>query len=244
MKRSFQEIYDFCKIDRTYNEYYNIPDPFSCSDKREYRYYHTSFPPKMVSRAGTFIFHQSQKQLDRFLKGAKQDYYIHIHPETYQEVNHTDFLGETIYIIVHIRKQGVMIEFNNPLKNYNDERICFIARSHRTFDKEGIIREVVNYIDKKLLYSPGRYRNLQLEYSIPKDKFVNWYKSDYLERRKLHAESEYWEMVEQYTPTKEQISFEESLDLLHASGAFFDFGIDGELEKEELAEEFMMLCNR
>ena len=244
MKRSFQEIYDFCKIDRTYNEYYNIPGSFSCNDKKTYRYYHASFPPLRVSRAGTFIFSQSRKQLDRFLKGARQNYHVHIHPETFQEVNHTDFLGETIYIVVHIRKRGVMIEFNSPLKNYSDERVCFIARSHRAFDKEGIIREVVNYIDKKLLYPPGRYRNLQLEYSVPKEKFVKWYKSDYLERQKFNAESEYWEMVEQYTPTKERISFEDSLDLLRASGAFFDFGINGELEQEELAEEFMMLCNR
>ena len=243
MKRNFQEIYDFCKLDRTYNEYYNIPDHFSCNDKRTYRYYHSSFPPRMVSRAGTFIFCQSQRQLDRFLKGARQDYRLHIHPETYEEVNHVDFLGETIYIVAHIRKRGVMIEFNNPLKRYNEERVYFIARSHRTFDKEGLIEEVVNYIDKKLLYSPGRYRDLQLEYSIPKERFVEWYRSDYLERQKLIAESEYWEMVEEYTPQKEQISFEESYSLLCASGAFFDFGIDTEMERDELAEEFMMLCN-
>ena len=47
-----------------------------------------------------------------------------------------------------------------------------------------------------------------------------------------------------FTGNKFEKNVQDSLDLLRASGAFFDFGINGELEQEELAEEFMMLCNR
>lgn len=29
--RTFQEIYDFCRNDRTYRTYYDVPDQFACT---------------------------------------------------------------------------------------------------------------------------------------------------------------------------------------------------------------------
>lgn len=37
--RTFQEIYDFCRTDLTYQAYFHIPDEFSVKDRKTARYY-------------------------------------------------------------------------------------------------------------------------------------------------------------------------------------------------------------
>jgi hypothetical protein len=81
-----------------------------------------------------------------------------------------------------------------------------------------------------------------LEYKVPKETFIDWYKN-YKESLKQAYESEYWEMYEKYHPTH-YMDFEESYSLLAMSGIFYDFGYDTEYEREELAMEFMDLCNK
>ena len=88
---------------------------------------------------------------------------------------------------------------------------------------------------------PGRYRDLQVEYKIPKEKFPGWYKT-YKERVHDAAEQKHWAMIEKYHPDN-RISYEDSYNLLAASGMFFDLNCDV-YERDELTEEFMSLCNR
>ena len=241
--RTFQEIYDFCKLDRTYNEYYNIPDDFSCKSREQYRYYHASISPRGVSRAGTFIYCQSRKQLERFINNQQQDFYFHINKD-YEEVDYQKFEGVTIYIVAHIRNDGVHIQYTHPYKSrYENDRVYFIPRSHNRFDKQGLIKEVQNHFNKKMLYPPGRYRKLQIQYRIPKERFANWYRRDYKWQQERIYEQEYWDMWNAYNPDT-SISFEESFELLNASGMFFDFGVDSDCEREELAVEFMNMCNK
>lgn len=234
--RTFQEIYDFCRNDRTYRTYYDVPTQFACTQK-QYRYYYYDVR-KGQCRAGTFIFHQRCVQLERFLRGQRQDYHFHVLPYSYEEANrqkHEDFL---IFIVAHVEECGVHVKFTHL---YTEDDIYFIARSHRPFNKEGLIGEVKAYIDKHLLLPPGRYHDLQVEYKIPKEKFPRWYKT-YKERVHDAAEQKHWAMIEKYRPDN-RISYEDSYNLLAASGMFFDLNCDV-YERDELTEEFMSLCNR
>lgn len=234
--RTFQEIYDFCRNDRTYRTYYDVPPQFACTQK-QYRYYYHDVREGQC-RGGTFIYHQRCVQLERFLCSQKQDYYFHIFPYSYEEADRQKYEAFLIHIVVHIEEQGVRIGFTHP---YTENDIRFTARSHRPFNKEGIIDEVKAYIDKHLLLPPGRYRDLQVEYKIPKEKFLGWYRA-YKERAHDAAEQEYWAMIEKYRPDK-RISYEDSYNLLAASGMFFDFNCD-EYERNQMTEEFMDICNR
>ena len=112
---------------------------------------------------------------------------------------------------------------------------------HRCFSKEGLIGEVKAYIEKHLLLPPGRYRDLQVEHKIPKEKFPRWYKS-YKEKVHDAEEQEYWAMIEKYQPDN-RINYEDSYNLLAASGIFFDLNCD-DYERDEMTQEFMNLCNR
>lgn len=234
--RTFQEIYDFCRNDRTYRTYYDVPDQFACTQK-QYRYYYHDVRGGQCRR-GTFIFHQRCVQLERFLRGLRQDFYLHIFPHSYKEADrqkHEDFL---IFIVAHVEERGVHVKFTHP---YTGDDIYFIARSHRPFNKEGLIGEVKAYIDKHLLLPPGRYRDLQVEYKIPKEKFLGWYKT-YKERIHIAEEQAHWDMIEKYQPDN-RMSYEDSYNLLAASGMFFDFNCD-EYERNQMTEEFMDICNR
>ncbi len=234
--RTFQEIYDFCRNDRTYRTYYDVPDQFACTQK-QYRYYYHDVRGGQC-RGGTFIFHQRCVQLERFLRGLRQDFYLHIFPHSYKEADrqkHEDFL---IFIVAHVEERGVHVKFTHP---YTGDDIYFIARSHRPFNKEGLIGEVKAYIDKHLLLPPGRYRDLQVEYKIPKEKFPGWYKT-YKERIHIAEEQAHWDMIEKYQPDN-RMSYEDSYNLLAASGMFFDFNCD-EYERNQMTEEFMDICNR
>lgn len=238
--RTFQEIYDFCRTDLTYQAYFHIPDAFCLEDWTKARYYYGEFSGGR-SRKGTFIYTQSMRQLERFLRGTKQDHYLHANSETFEVVNRQKYDGPAIYIVTHIRKEGVRIEFSHPFyRTCPYERIAFTARSHRTFTVQGIIAEVRAYIERRLLLAPGRYRALQLEYQIPKEKFPAWYRQY---RKQVHEQEEYahWEMVDRYLHQND-ITFEEGYQLLAASGMFYDFNCD-EYERDELTEEFVRLCN-
>ena len=239
--RTLQEIYDFCLLDRTYNAYYDIPDEFACT-QRQYRYYHTPVCSRGVSRGGTFIYGQAIKQLYRFLgihKWEQECIRFFIDSETYEICERNDDNFEaTIYLTTRITSKGVRICFTHPFK-WNEE-VIYIGRSHNEYTEEGVRRDVVNYINKKILFAPGRYRDLQFEYKVPKERFVEWYKTYKRQLQTVH-DTDYWEMYEKYNP---QLSFEESYSLLAGAGAFYDFGIDDEYEREEMAVEFMRMCNK
>lgn len=234
--RTFQEIYDFCRNDRTYRTYYDVPDQFACTQKQYRYYYHDVWGGQC--RGGTFLFHQRCVQLERFLHGQKQDLYIHVFPHSYEETDRQKQEDFLIFIVAHVEKYGVRICFTHP---YTGDDIHFIARSHRPFNKEGLIGEVKAHIEKHLLLPPGRYRDMQVEYKIPKEKFPGWYKT-YKERAHDATEQKHWAMIEKYRPDN-RTSYEDSYNLLAASGMFFDLNCDV-YEQDELTEEFMSLCNR
>lgn len=237
--RTFQEIYDFCRTDSTYRSYFEASDESRITGARARKYYYGDIR-RGQCRLGTFIYCQSMRQLERFLGGARQDHYIHIDPLTCREVNLKDemFPHPAVYVVVHVRERGVQIEIDHPL---HDGWVSFTARSHRPFTKEGIIAEAKAYIDRHILLAPGRYRDLQTEHMVPKEKFPAWYS---LYREGLHerAESEHRDMVDQYR-RRNDITHEEARDILAASGIFFDLNCD-EFERAELTEEFVRLCNR
>ena len=244
--RNLQEIYDFCLSDRTYNAYYDIPDDFSCKTERQYRYYHASVCRRGVTRAGTFIYGQAQKQLRRYLGiEDRGDYCIRffIHASTLEITDRDEFNPlNTIFISTDITSKGVKIRFSHPFGRA--DHVYYLARSHNRYSEEGIRRDVVNYINRHILYPKGRYRDLQMEFRIKKEDFVSWYKN-YKKKLEIHYETEYWEMYHKYKPEKyESISFEESYSILEMCGAFYDFGADDEFERENMAEEYMRLCNR
>lgn len=237
--RTFQEIYDFCHLDLTYRSYFQIPSDLYCPPAQR-RYYYGSVRNGQ-SRAGTFIYCQSQRQLERFMEGAKDSFHIHIDPKTYKQVDFQRFQGYTVYIVARIKENGVHISFNHPFATcWNADDIYFTPRSHRSFNIDGLIAEVRAYIEKYLLFPLGRYHDLQLEHQIPKNLFAGWYKQ-YKKEQHIQAEYEHWEMVDMYRH-KDDISFEDAHNLLAASGAFFDFNCD-EFEREELTEEFVRICN-
>lgn len=237
--RTFQEIYDFCRLDFTYRSYFQIPSDLYCPPAQK-RYYYGSVRNGQ-SRAGTFIYCQSQRQLERFMKGAKDSFHIHIDPKTYKKVDFQRFQGHTVYIVARIKEKGVHISFNHPFVTcWNADDIYFTPRSHRPFNMDGLIAQVRAYIEKHLLFPPGRYHDLQLEHQIPKNLFPGWYKQ-YKKEQHIQAEYEHWEMVDMYRH-KDDISFEDAYNLLAASGMFFDLNCD-ELEREELTEKFVRICN-
>jgi hypothetical protein len=242
--RTLQEIYDFCLLDRTYNAYFSIPDPFDCKSREQYRYYHAPVCSRGVSRAGTFIYGQSQMQLHRFLgiRDFRDEWVMfHIDAKTYEitDPHLYDSFAETIYITTGITRMGVRIRFTHPFNRTKD--IFYDARSHNEYTKEGVRRDVVNYINKHLLYPPGRYRDLQMEYKIRKEDFVKWYKT-YKKTLQAQYDMEYWKMYDRYYPDN-SISFEESYSILEMYGAFYDFGVDDEYERESMAEDFMRVSN-
>lgn len=168
--RTFQEIYDFCQSDLTYRSYFQIPNELYCPPARR-NYYYGSVRNGQ-SRAGTFIYCQSQQQLERFLEGTKNRFHIHIDPATYKVVDFQTFLGHTVYTVARIEEKGVRIKFNHPFVTcWHMDDIYFTPRSHRLFNTDGLIAEVRTYIEKHLLFPPGRYRDLQKEYQIPKKCF-------------------------------------------------------------------------
>lgn len=237
--RTFQEIYDFCRTDSTYRSYFEASDESRITGARARKYYYGDVR-RGQCRLGTFIYCQSMRQLERFLGGARQDHYIHIDPLTCREVSLKDemFPHPAVYVVVHVRERGVQIEIDHPL---HDGWVSFTARSHRPFTKEGVMEETKAYIDRHILLAPGRYRDLQMEHMVPKEKFPTWY-SRY--RKELHerAESEHRDMVDKYWRGND-ITHEEARDILAASGIFFDLNSD-EFERAELTEEFVRLCNR
>lgn len=237
--RTFQEIYDFCRSDLTYRSYFQIPSDLYCLPAQKSYYYGSVRNGQ--SRAGTFIYCQSQRQLERFLRGAKDSFHIHINPKTYEKVDFQTFPGHTVYIVARIEEKGVHIKFNHPFATcWNMDDIYFTPHSHRPFNRDGLIAEVKSYIERYLLLPPGRYRDLQLKYEVLKESFPVWYKQ-YSKEQHVQAEYEHWKMVDMYRH-KDDISFEDAHNLLAASGMFFDLNCD-EFEKQELTEQFVRICN-
>jgi hypothetical protein len=74
--KTFQQIYDFCLLDAAYNAYFNIPDQFKCKSRNQYRYYYNNLSSRGQSRAGTYIYSQSMRQLERFFNKQQQDFYF------------------------------------------------------------------------------------------------------------------------------------------------------------------------
>lgn len=243
--KTFQQIYDFCFLDRTYNEYYNIPEQFKCKSREQYKYYYNDLSSRGQSRSGTYIYSQSMRQLERFLNNQQQDFYFHVDEETFEEVDYQKFEGKTIYIVAHIRENGVQIQYTHPYKHsYEDDKIWFSPRSHNPYNKQGLIKEVENHFYTKLLFTKGRYRELQIKYRITKEKFEDWYRHEYKWQQERKHEHEYWEMIEKYSPKQQYLDYDDARWLLRAHGIFFDFGYDTEAEQDVLTEEFMEMCNR
>lgn len=232
-----QQIYDFCLLDRTYQEYYKIPDQFKCKSKRELMYYHNHLN-RWHTRSGTYIFHQRCKQLERFLKGAEEDFYFHIFPDTYQIADRQKHDVFLIYIVAHIREKGVQCEFTHP---YTGERIYFNARSHRPYNISGLTDEVKAYISKHLLLPAGRYRDLQVANKIPKERFVEWYKQ-YKKDMEFQQLLEN-ELLEQTFRPVYRMDHQEAYNTLDAFGIFDDFEID-DFERDDMAHQFMEMCNK
>lgn len=220
--RTFQEIYDFCRTDDTYRSYFEASDESRITGARARKYYYGDIR-RGQCRVGTFIYRQSMRQLERFLGGARQDHYIHVDPPACRGVSLKDdmFPGQTAYIVVHVRRQGVQIEIEHPL---HGGWVHFTARSHRPFTREGIIAEAKSYIDSHILLAPGRYRDLQLENMVSKEQFPAWYR---LYKMRLHdrAEAEHRDMVDRYRH-RNDLTYGEARDMLAASGIFFDLNCD------------------
>lgn len=245
--KSFQQIYDFCRNDAIYNVYYNIPDSFVCKSRHQYQYFYgTLIKERGISRAGTILYGAARKQIKGFLGGIKEDYYIHVCQKTFEIVDYHNFEGQTIYIRAHVGKNGVYIEYDHPYRSpYKDERlIWFTPRSHLPFNERGIVIEAKKHFYKNHLFPAGRYQDLQLEYEIPKERFVEWYKTEYLWRKKIAEDAEYLDMLEYYsTPPPPETTWEECNDLLRASGIFYDFNCD-EIEEYDMTDRFYDMCNR
>lgn len=239
--RTFQEIYDFCQTNNTYRTYFQIPDSWHIHDLAARKYYYGEIRNGQC-RAGTFIYGQSMRQLERFLHGTRQDYYIHLDAATYEEVKLNDAMctRSTVYVVVHIRKNGVQIGFTHPFRQKQDKWIYFTPRSHRPFTKEGIIAETKTFIDRYVLLPQGRYRDLQTAHRIPKENFIPWYK-EYRQEQHRIAECHHEAMIEKYRSSND-LSYEDAYNLLAASGIFFDLNSD-EYEKDELTEQFLRMCN-
>lgn len=228
--RTFQEIYDFCRFNNNYREYFNAPDQIYCKDRRTYRYYYSSVNKHGQSRLGTYIYIQSMNALNEFI-GKRMDYRIHLERQSLREVSQEEYqknIVNTIYICTDIGPDGVSIRFNNP---FNGDYITLNPRSHRTFNKKGVIEEVRAYVEKYLYYAPGKYRDLQIEYNLPKQDFPKWY-------RKVKEQ----EAMEEEIEDDDRMTFEEAFKTLQMSGVFADFNCD-DAEKDDMAEQFMYMVN-
>lgn len=244
--RNFQEVYDFCKSDATYRVYHDLPEwPSEYPSRKKYEYYHRRFAPNDLTRAGSYIYVQSERQLDRFLgvKLGNDSVYAKALFTEKGLVAVEDFPDDSrldrLHISMNVRGgKGYQIQFSNPFLPYGD--VYFYARSHRPANKEGMVQEVLAYCDKHLFLAPGRYRDLQLKYRIPKERFVSWYKR-YKEQLHDAFESEHYAMLEKYEK-KNYMDYDECRMLLAATGILYDVTSD-EYEQEELVEEFYRMAN-
>ncbi len=242
--KTLQQIYDFCKLDRTYRAYYDLPDMFQMNAK-QYKYYNKSLSSRGTSRAGTYIFSQAKRQLHRFL-GIKdwQEECIRFHVDykTFRVVDYQkcEYAWETVYITTSIGRNGVRITFTHPFNRMSE--ITYYAHSHYPYTQEGVRLDVIKYINRHLLFSPGRYRELQIQYEVTKERFPEWYKK-YKESLQNQYNREYYDMLEKYEEKPHTMDFEESYSLLLAGGMFYDFNCD-EYERDELACQFMEMSNR
>ncbi len=241
--KTLQQIYDFCLLDATFRFGLNVPVYHKCTPEQR-KYYYESFGKHQQSREGTYYPIQRENQLHRFMgikRWEEQYHRFFIHSQTYEIVNRQDYeIWELIYVCTKIGSNGVYIEYTHP---FNHNRwIRFSVRSHRPYTIEGCKEEVLKHIDKHLFYPPGRFRDLQIENKIVKEDFIERYK-DHKRRVERQNEQDYWDMVETYSPDN-SMSFDESIDMLRSYGYFHVLGANNEFEQEELAEEFMNLCNR
>lgn len=238
--KTLQQIYDFCKLNSIFRVYADLPEQFKMSH-RDYKYYHNSLSKTYDrSRAGTFLFGAAMGELRNFLGTDKDRVYVFINPETY-EISDKGY--KCMYAVARITGQGVSITFTHPFKigyfGYHD--VIFIARSHKEFTKEGIRDEVVKYIDKNVLLPKGRYRDYQIKLGVKKEEF----KTHYLIEKKIEherAEFEHYDMLEYYR-TMNDISFDDSYNILQSLGLFSDLDMD-DMEREDTAYKFMNMCNK
>lgn len=242
--RTMQAIYDFCLLDATFRFGFNIPEYHKCTPAQR-KYYHKDFGKNRVSRSGTYYPIQREKQLHRFMGIKKWDDQYHrffIHSETFETVLRRDHeIWELIYIISEITSNGVYIKYTHP---FNHNRwIGFRCRSHRPYNESSCRLEVIEHMNKHLLFPAGRFRDLQVEHKVIKEEFINWYK-EYKIRQAYQEEQDYWDMVERYSRPDPSITFDESMGILGAFDVFYVAGADDPFEKDQLAEEFMNLCNR
>jgi hypothetical protein len=248
--RTFQEIYDFCRLNTNYHVYFEIPEPLEIKDQRRYKYYYNSLnKPYGQSRKGTYIYAQSMNEMERFMGNTTPNFHIHIDRLTYEIIDrktHDFDLYERLYITTSIEKNGVRIEFDDPFYKTR-ERYRFIARSHHSYDEKGVVEEVKACIEKNMLFPEGRWRDLQIVCKVRKEDFAVWYKTIFKVAMTKKAVSDHNDMVEKYTPKKDEkefLDYEEAENILACSGFFFDFGIDDEFSRDEVINEFMELCNK
>ena len=242
--RTFQELSDFCKLNETFNVYHNIPE-YSHSMRDEI-YYHRALNSQGLTRAGTYIYGTSLNELHRFMGHTPECVRVHIDTHTFKEVNFQklDAFDNCIYITAYILNgKGVQIRYEDPFQR-SSETLFFYPRSHRSFDKEGVIAEVVDHIKKHYYYPPGRYHDLQVKYKILKKDFNKWYLTEYKEMVKYRNDQDYYHMLNRYTPQKSPIDYDEARDMLWMSGAFSDFGAADEYEQDEMTYEFLEYYNR
>lgn len=242
--RTMQEIYDFCLLDTNFNFGFTIPEYEECTPAQR-KFYHKPFGKNRVSRVGAFYPFQREKQLHRFMRIKKWDEQFHrffIHSETFETVERKDHeIWELIYIISEITSTGVRIKYTH-LFNHN-RWIEFRCRSHRPYSESSCRLEVIEHMNKQLLFPAGRFRELQMVYKVLKEDFVEWYKG-YKIRLEHQNEQDYWDMVETYTKPDPSITFDESMGMLRAFDVFYVMGANDPYEKDQLAEEFMNMCNR
>ena len=141
---------------------------------------------------------KKHSDLERFLQGQIRDYYFYVDRSSLQPVNPKKFLGDTIFIVSNIEKDGVEIYFTNPLQpDHYSKWLSFTARSQRQYIIQNIVEEVSDFIHKNILFSPGRYRDLQILYNVPKEQFVAWY-IEFKKAEKLTAIFEHAKMLDMY----------------------------------------------
>lgn len=249
--KSFQEIYDFCKTDATYRAYYNLPVwPHDFSSREKYDYYYRSFAPRGLSRAGTFMYCQGQRQLCRFLgvEGLDTPQMV-VFADWYQgKIERVDrrtycHLGWRAFAIhARIDEKGVYIWFEHPIDR-NKDSIRFVARSHRLYDEDGVFAEAMAYIEKHLLLPKGRYRDLQLKARIEKERFWTWYKT-YREDEKRNAALRHEIMLDSYRKKeRDPMTYAECYTMMAQLGLFEELGAD-RYERYELATELCDIMNR
>ncbi len=237
--RSFQEIYDFCHLDNTWQCYFKIPSQLEIRNRRIFKYWYGELHNGQC-RAGTFLFCQSLRQLERYIgKKATKNWHIHIQADNFEPIEDIqNFDGHSLYIVTRIGSDGVIIQCSHPFAQTTFE---FTARSHRIFDSKGVIAETKAYIEKHFLFAPGRFRDLQIEHHVPKESFVAWYKQ-YRQEKRQEAESEHRNMLARYNPVS-YMNYDDARDILAMSGMFYDFCSD-EYERDEMTEQFLCLCNQ